>query len=79
MSGGDTRGSVQYGLGPGLAAAVVARRSGGSWNIVAFRYCGDRGVSGSTHYGRCSGSKRPCVSAATYRGPLRGSARRTKQ
>lgn len=55
MSGGDTQSSVQYGLGLGLTVAVVARHSGGRWEFVAFRCCGDRGVGDSTHYGRCSG------------------------
>lgn len=73
MSGGDTRSSVQYGLGPGLTFAVAAPRSGGRWNILAVRFLGDREVDDRTHYGRCSGSNEYLSLGATYTGPLRGS------
>lgn len=53
MSGGDIQSSSQCGPCLGLTVAVVARRSGGGWDLVAFRCYGDRGV-GSTHYGRCA-------------------------
>lgn len=77
MSGGDTQGSVQCGLALCLTVALAARRSGGRWDFVAFRCCGDRGVGDSTHYGRYSGLV-GYLSVARYTGHAR-ERRRTRQ